>query len=246
MSDSAQTLNGRRVLITGANKGIGLAAAHQMGALGATVLVGARDAERGRHAVGELTQAGHAAELVVLDVTDVQSLARAAETIAAGGGLDVLVNNAGLGLVTVAPSALSPDLLAQVLNTNLYGAIRATQAMLPLLRRAAQGRIVNVSSAMGSIFKLSDPEWEAYHVMLTPYSISKAALNAYTALLSAELAGSSVKVNAVEPGFTATELTGWRGSQTPEHAARVIVKYAVIAADGPNGGYFDSVGRLPW
>jgi NAD(P)-dependent dehydrogenase (short-subunit alcohol dehydrogenase family) len=113
-------------------------------------------------------------------------------------------------------------------------------------RRGAQGRIVNVSSAMGSIFKLADPQWEAYHVMLSPYSISKAALNAYTALLSAELEGTSIKVNAVEPGFTVTELTGWRGTQTPQEAARVIVKYAAIGADGPTGGYFDWIGRMPW
>jgi NAD(P)-dependent dehydrogenase (short-subunit alcohol dehydrogenase family) len=246
MSAHEQALHGRRVLITGANKGIGLAAAHQFGQRGATVLVGARDAARGQAAAAALAAAGYAADSVVLDVTDTHSLTRAAQEIDAGGGLDVLVNNAGLGLVTVAPSALSTEQLAEILNTNLYGTIRATQAMLPMLRRAAQGRIVNVSSAMGSIFKLADPEWEAYHVMLTPYSISKAALNAYTALLSAELAGTSIKVNAVEPGFTATELTGWRGSQTPEEAARVIVKYAAIGADGPTGGYFDWIGRMPW
>ena len=99
---------------------------------------------------------------------------------------------------------------------------------------------------MGSIFKMSDPEWEAYKVFLTPYSISKAALNAYTALLAADLSGTPIKVNAVEPGFTATDFTGGRGDQTPAEAARVVVKYASIGPDGPTGGYFDMIGRMPW
>ena len=242
----ATGLAGRRVLITGANKGIGLAAARQFGECGATVFLGARDQARGEAAAAGLARDGHDAIALTLDVTDAASLERAAGVVEATGGLDILVNNAGIGLDTVAPSALSPAALVRVLDTNLFGVMRATQAFLPLLRRSVAGRIVNVSSAMGSIFKLADPEWEAYRIMLTPYSISKAALNAYTALLAAELADTAVKVNAVEPGFTATDLTSGRGQQQPAEAARVIVKYAAIDAHGPTGGYFDAVGRLPW
>ena len=237
---------GRRILITGGNKGIGLATAKILGQQKATLLIGARNAMLGEEAAATLRKAGYEASAISIDVTNPDSIAAAARSIEAEGGLDVLINNAGTGLVSVPPSELTTKLLLAVLDTNLLGVIRTTQALLPMIRKSSAGRIVNVSSAMGSIFKLSDPEWEAYRVMLTPYSMSKAALNAWTALLAAELSATTVKVNAVEPGFTATDLTGGRGEQTPADAARVIAKYAAIGADGPTGGYFDWIGRLPW
>lgn len=246
MAPAQHPLAGQRILITGGNKGIGLATAELLGPHGARIIIGARDPARGEKAASALRAAGYDATAIRIDVTDPDSIAAAAASVERDGGLDVLINNAGIGFISVPPSELSTELLLQVLDTNLFGVMRTTQAMLPSLRRSSAGRIVNVSSVMGSIFRLADPEWKSCAVMLTPYSISKAALNAWTTRLSSELAGTAIKVNAVEPGFTATDLTGGRGEQQPADAARVIVKYAAIGADGPTGGYFDWTGSLPW
>jgi NAD(P)-dependent dehydrogenase (short-subunit alcohol dehydrogenase family) len=237
----------RIALITGANKGIGFEAARQLGKLGIRVLIGARDPARGQTAAATLSAEGVAARAVTIDVSDQASIAAAAQEIAAQEGkLDILVNNAGIGLERLPPSEMDITRLREILETNFFGVIATTQAFLPLVRQAPAGRIVNVSSSLGSLLHLSDPEWVAFGAQFTAYSISKTALNSWTAILSSELHGSTTKVNAVEPGFTATDMTAGQGFQTTEEAARVIVKYATMGPEGPNGGYFDIHGRLPW
>jgi NAD(P)-dependent dehydrogenase (short-subunit alcohol dehydrogenase family) len=237
----------RVALVTGANKGIGFAAARLIGKLGIKVLIGSRETTRGEEAVRTLLSEGIDARGVKIDVTDVASIADASAGVESQEHrLDILVNNAAIGLARQPPSELDTIALRETLATNLFGTVAVTRAFLPLLRRSDTGRIVNVSSALGSTFHLSDPEWVGYSVLSSTYSISKAALNAFTAILAAELQGSTIKVNAVDPGFTKTDLTSQQGFQTPDDAARVIVKYSTVGADGPTGGFFDIKGRIPW
>lgn len=249
----------RVALITGANKGIGFEVARQLGANKVRVLVGSRDGERGRKAVTELSAEGIDANAITIDVTNQDSISAAAREVEQRiGKLDILVNNAGIGLDRTPPSELDISALRTVLDTNFFGALLTTKAFLPLLRKSPSGRIVNVSSALGSLFHLSDPHWIGHQVLSTPYSMSKVALNAFTALLSAELIQTRIKVNSVEPGYTATDMTRPRNlnalpegarritGQTPAEAARVVVKFALIGDDGPTGGYFDINGRMPW
>ena len=241
------SLQGRVALITGANKGIGFEAARQLGKLGVRVLIGARDSARGQAAAKTLADEGLNVSVVKLDVTDEIGISAAAAGVETNEGrLDILVNNAGIGLDPCPVSQLDTAALQKTLQTNFYGPFWVSKAFLPLLRRSDAARIVNVSSSLGSLFHLSDPEWVGRPRQFSAYSISKAALNAMTVLLSAELHGTSAKVNSVEPGYTATDMTDHSGFQTTEQAARVIVKYATAGADGPNGGYFDIHGRLPW
>lgn len=237
----------RVALITGANKGIGFETARALGQSGLKVLVGARDADRGQEAVERLAAEGVDARTVALDVLDASSLqASVADVGAAEGRLDILVNNAGIGLTHYLPSSIPIETVREVFDTNFFGAIAAAQAFLPLIKASPAGRVVNVSSVLGSLFHLSDTEWIGHKAHFTAYSMSKAALNAFTVLLSAEVHGTNVKVNSVEPGYTATDLTAGQGLQSPTDAARVVVKYALIDADGPNGGYFDLNGRVAW
>ncbi|MDB6063506.1 MAG: hypothetical protein JWM78_3609 [Verrucomicrobiaceae bacterium] len=234
-------------LITGANKGIGFEAARQLGAQGIEILIGARDSQRGQEAVAKLKDEGVSAHAVIIDVSNAASIKAAAATITRDfGRLDILINNAGIGLDRLLPSEVDIAHLREVLETNFFGALITAQTFLPLLRKAAAGRIVNVSSMLGSLFHLSDPQWVGHQTLCTSYSISKTALNGFTALLSAELVGTTVKVNSVEPGYTATDMTKGNGLQTVEQAAKAIVKYATIDADGPSGGYFDIHGRIAW
>lgn len=237
----------RIALITGANKGIGFEAARQLGQGGVHVLIGARDAERGQNAAGVLAGEGLSVRAVALDVTDQSSIDRAVADIGEHEGrLDILVNNAGIGLERFVPSALELASLRRTMETNFFGAFAMVRAFLPLIQRSDAGRIVNVSSSLGSLHHLTDPQWVGYNSMFTAYSMSKTALNGLTAMVSAELHGTTAKVNSVEPGFSATDMTGGQGFQTAADAARVIVKYATIGANGPNGGYFDLNGPLPW
>lgn len=238
----------KRVLITGANKGIGFGAARALGREGLKILVGSRDPDRGEKAVKDLIAEGIDARLVIIDVSDQNSVTQAADQVSQDfGQLDILINNAGIGLIGTPPSALDVGVLRDVLDTNLIGALITTQAFLPLLKNSDFGRIVNVSSIMGSISKLSDPNFTSHKMAIfTPYSISKAALNMFTALLAVELQDTDIKVNAVEPGYTDTEMTNDHRAQSVEDAVRVIVKYALIGNDGPTGGYFDVNGAIPW
>ena len=237
-------------LITGANKGIGLETARQLGKQGITVLIGARDAAKGEQAVATLKAEGITAYPVTIDVTDPASIAAAAGKIEAQfGKLDILVNNAGvLSDGGVPASTVSDALVRQTFETNVFGLIHTTQAFLPLLRKSDAGRIVNLSSILGSITFAADSA--------SPigggtgagsiYAASKAAVNMYTVHLAAELKDTPIKVNAVHPGWVKTEMGGEGAMMEIEDGAKSSVHYATIGADGPTGGYFHVGERLPW
>lgn len=234
-------------LVTGANKGIGYEIARQLGQAGAIILIGARNPERGQAAAHALAEDGIAASLLPLDVTDTQSIATAAARITEEHGrLDILVNNAGIGAVgDGAPSNASLDAVRQVFETNFFGALAVTQAMLPLLRRSGAGRIVNLSSSLGSLTLNGDPSWEAYDVKLIGYNSSKTALNMLTVQLAAELRDSGISVQSICPGLTSTDLTGHTGDRLPAEAATAPARAALVK--GTRTGHFaDAQGDLPW
>jgi NAD(P)-dependent dehydrogenase (short-subunit alcohol dehydrogenase family) len=245
-------------LITGANKGIGFATAQLLGAQGWTVLAGARDDTRGRQAEKNLTEQGADARFVQLDVTDEPSVTRAADWIGTEFGvLDALINNAGITRREGAgqPSQTTVEALRAVYETNVFGPVAVTNAMLPLLRRAPAARIVNVSSELGSVTVTSDPASPMYPMASVPYPSSKTALNMITAMYAKELRDTPVKVNAANPGYCATDLNGHSGFRTPEQGAEVIVHLATLPADGPTGVLWGLVwtadgpggyGVLPW
>jgi len=184
----------------------------------------------------------------VLDVTEDASLAAAAARIGADHGrLDVLVNNAGIALDGGGPaSGLDLDTLRRTYDTNVFGVFGVTQAMLPLLKKSQSGRIVNMSSGLGSLVQNSDPSWGFAGVKPLAYNSSKAALNMITVIFAAELKDAGIKVNDADPGFTATNLNQHRGTRTVTQGATVAVRLATLPADGPTGGYFDEDGVVPW
>ncbi|WP_437623908.1 SDR family oxidoreductase [Sorangium sp. So ce1151] len=235
-------------LVTGANKGIGLEVARQLGKRGMTALLGARDAERGKAAALRLREDGVDARFVRLDVTDGATIDAAARWIEAElGRLDVLVNNAGIALDMHKPSECNLDEVRQIYEVNVLGVVAITKAMLPLLRRAApHARIVNVTSGLGSLTLNTDPSWEHGGVNVIGYTSSKAALNMVTVQLAKELRGTGIKVNAADPGYTATDLNNNTGTQTVAEGAESTVTLATLGDDGPTGGYFDRRGRVPW
>jgi NAD(P)-dependent dehydrogenase (short-subunit alcohol dehydrogenase family) len=235
-------------LVTGANKGIGYEIARGLAKQQMTVLLGCRDLSRAEKAAGQLAQEGLAAIPVLLDVTRPETITSAAAHIdAARGKLDVLVNNAGIAREwQFKPSQVDLSLVKEIYETNLFGPMAVIQAMLPLLLRAPAGRIVNVSSSLGSLALTSDPGSPLSQLPCLGYSSSKAALNALTVQFANELRGTPVKVNAVCPGYVATDLNNHSGPRTPEQGARIAIQMATIAQDGPTGGYFDEDGRVPW
>lgn len=251
--------NGTRIaLVTGANKGIGLETARLLGKEGATVLVGARDAERGADAERVLRAEGLDAHLLSLDITDRESVKAAAVRVEAEyGRLDVLVNNAGSALGGGAgPSTSDPEQLRVLLDVNTVSVVTVTNAFLPLLRRSPAGRVVNVSSEIGSVGSMTDPDGPFFGMSGSPaYPVSKTAVNMLTALYAKELADTFVKVNAANPGFCATDLNGHSGPRSAEQGARVSLHLATLPEDGPSGvlwGHLasaedpESYGVLPW
>jgi NAD(P)-dependent dehydrogenase (short-subunit alcohol dehydrogenase family) len=247
-------------LITGANKGIGLETARQLGARGMTVLVGARDEKRGTEAERELRDGGADARFVQLDVTDAASINRAAGWINAEyGHLDVLVNNAGTPTVSRERLPLGETSLADmraVFEVNVFGLVAVTDAMLPLLRRAPAARIVNVSSEVGSITGQSNPEHPLAQMPASvTYPSSKAAVDMITAMYAKGLKDTPIKVNAANPGWTATDFNGNRGFRTAAEGAEPSVYLATLLDDGPSGihwGYIWTTDRtggygvIPW
>jgi NAD(P)-dependent dehydrogenase (short-subunit alcohol dehydrogenase family) len=234
-------------LITGANKGLGLQTARQLIAAGHTVYVGSRDAERGREAVASLGSPN--ARLVQVDVTDDASVEAAAKSVEAQGGLDVLVNNAGIEARTadngiIGAADLTADMVRHLFETNVYGVVRVTHAFLPLLQRSAAPVIVNLSSGLGSIATITNPSTPAFGYPGVEYPASKTAINMITVQYAK--AFPQMRINAVEPGFTNTDLNGRTGTQTVAEGAEVIVAMAQVGPDGPTGGYFDKRGPIPW
>jgi NAD(P)-dependent dehydrogenase (short-subunit alcohol dehydrogenase family) len=235
------------VLVTGANKGIGYEIAAGLGALGWSVGVGARDDHRREAAVEKLRAAGADAFGVPLDVTDDASVAAAAGLIEdRAGRLDVLVNNAGItGGMPQTPSAVDPATVRAAVETNVIGVIRVTNAMLPLLRRSASPRIVNMSSSVGSLTLQTTPGTEMGPISVA-YAASKTFLNAVTVQYVKELRDTGILINAACPGYVATDLNGFRGVRTPEQGAAIAIRLATLPDDGPNGGFFDDAGAVPW
>ncbi|ROQ35973.1 NAD(P)-dependent dehydrogenase (short-subunit alcohol dehydrogenase family) [Streptomyces sp. PanSC19] len=236
-------------LVTGANKGIGYEIAAGLGALGWSVGVGARDDRRRSAAVEKLRAAGIDAFGVPLDVTDDASATAAARLIdEQAGRLDVLVNNAAIaGDMPQEPTRTAPATVRAVVETNVVGVIRVTNAMMPLLRRSASPRIVNMSSSVGSLSRQSgpDPERTAGPVAVA-YAPSKTFLNAVTLQYARELSGTNVLINVGCPGYVATDLNGFRGVRTPEQGAAIAIKLATLPDDGPTGRFFDDAGIVPW
>ena len=229
------------VLITGANKGLGLETARRLVLAGHTVWLGSRDLTRGSEAAAEV-----GAQVVQLDVTSDASVAAAVSTI---GSLDVLVNNAGIAPERVSPDVIGPgeltvEVMRETFETNLFGTVRVLQAFLPLLERSAAPVVVNVSSRLASLSSVATPGAYGYAYEGVAYPASKAAVNMVTVQYAK--AYPRMRINAVEPGFTATDLNAHTGHQTVEEGAEVIVRMAQIGPDGPTGGYFDASGPLPW
>ncbi|RKE16896.1 SDR family NAD(P)-dependent oxidoreductase [Streptomyces sp. TLI_171] len=226
------------ILITGANKGLGYESARRLVEAGHTVYVGARDAVRGNAAAAEL-----GARFVQLDVTDDASVAAAAAAVEADGGLDVLVNNAGIevrsaGGAIVGAAELTADVMREVFETNVFGLVRVTHAFLPLLERSAAPVVVNVSSGTASLSQGG----KGYPGVA--YPASKTAVNMLTVQFAK--AFPRMRINSVEPGYTATDLNRHEGTQSVAQGAEVIVRMAQLGPDGPTGGYFDQAGPLPW
>jgi NAD(P)-dependent dehydrogenase (short-subunit alcohol dehydrogenase family) len=246
-------------LVTGANQGIGLQIARELAAKGLTVLVGSRNLARGVEAAKSIDGDARA---IQLDVTDRGSIADAERWIRDElGRLDVLVQNAAISNIRktqlglsmqdsaklMLASKISIDEVRAIWDTNVFGVLALYQAMLPLLREAPAARIVNVSSGVGSLTRNSDPAYP-YRKIFTPgYSASKTALNAMTVAMAIELEGTTIKVNAVSPGFTKTNLNGYEGTESVEQGAAEAVRMALLGPDGPHGAFTHAtLGTLPW
>ncbi|HEY2222565.1 SDR family NAD(P)-dependent oxidoreductase [Actinomycetospora sp.] len=223
-------------LITGATRGLGLETARQLVAAGHTVYVGARDEARGRAVAEEI-----GARSVRIDVTADDSVAAAFDQLEAEGGVDVVVNNAGVAMLGLN----GPDALA-VFDTNAVGIVRVTEAALPLLRKSANPVVVNISSALGSFGANHDPQRPASQVPAIVYGASKAAVSMLTVQYARAVP--EVKFNAVEPGYTATELGGQANphGRPVEISAATVVRVATIGTDGPTGTFQEDDGELAW
>ncbi len=237
-------------LITGANKGIGLETARQLGKKEITVLIGARDRGKGEAAAEKLSKEGIDAHFVEIDVSKAVSIKKAAEKVKADfGQLDILVNNAGVMIddtkKKVSEQAL--EMWRETFDTNVFGLIETTQAFLPLLRKSEAGRIVNLSSILGSITFHVTPGSPVYESKSMPaYNVSKSAVNAYTAQLAYELKDTKIKVNAAHPGWVKTEMGGEGATMELADGARTSVELATLEEGGPNGTYQHMGESLPW
>jgi NAD(P)-dependent dehydrogenase (short-subunit alcohol dehydrogenase family) len=233
-------------LITGANKGLGFETARQLIALGHTVYVGARDEDKARQAAEQL---GPNAHPLLIDITDEASVQAAADQVTEAegdGGLDVLINNAAIAGGGIPPIDTTGADFARILDTNVVGAVRVVHAFLPLLLRSKRGLVVNVSSGLGSLNRATDPDQMESQRIALSYSASKAALNMLTVQYAK--AFPQLRVNAVDPGYTATDLNGHRGTQTVEEGVVAIVRAATLpdGNNAPTGTFTGSDGTVPW
>ncbi len=240
-------------LVTGSSRGLGFATAQALGRLGHRVIVTARDQASADKAAADLRSKGYDAEGLTLDVTSPDSVEAAANRVLElDGGLDILVNNAG-----ILPEATDGEqhefaslrLFKDTYATNVFGPVAVTEAFLPLLRRSPAGRIVNVSTTMGSLNDQASPESPYYSTVVPAYQSSKAALNSVTIALAKKLAGTPIKVTSVCPGFVQTDLTPINREQAPltaEQASEVVVRAATLPADAASGTFFDQDGAVAW
>jgi NAD(P)-dependent dehydrogenase (short-subunit alcohol dehydrogenase family) len=234
-------------LISGANKGIGLEIARGLAKAGHHVLIGCRDAAAGEAATASIRAEGGRADPLPLDVTDDASIAAAAKTIGDRfGHLDVLVNNAGTALDGRSPTAPLRSVFRDTFEVNVFGLACLTEAMAPLLAKSAHPRVVNVSSGLGSLALAVDPASPYAAVKPPAYNSSKAAVNMLTVIYAARFRAQGIKVNAVDPGYCATDLNGHSGPRTPAQGAIAAVRMATLPEDGPTGGYFSEDGPVPW
>jgi NAD(P)-dependent dehydrogenase (short-subunit alcohol dehydrogenase family) len=237
-------------LITGANKGIGFATVRELARAGHTVLLGARDPERGTAAASDLAAQGLDVRFVRVDVTDPETIAAAADLIDTEyGRLDILINNAGISRDRPhVPAELPIAALREIYETNVFGVVAVTNAMLPLLRRSPAGRIGNVSSGLGTVAYLTDPDsplWQ--YANLLGYNSSKAALNAITLIYASTLRDTGIKVNALSPGFCATDLNDHTGHLTAAEGGAHIARQVTLPGDGPTGVFLsENGGTYPW
>ncbi|MEO6815873.1 MAG: SDR family oxidoreductase [Edaphobacter sp.] len=237
-------------LITGANRGLGLDTARKLGQQGITVLVAARDLAKSEAAAATLKKEGIDARAIKLDVNDSADYATAAKSIEKDFGvLDILVNNAGVFLDNRGPnetSTTSEDVLRKTFDTNFFAVVGLTQALLPLLRKSNAGRIVNLSSILGSLTLHATKGSYVYDAKTFAYNASKAALNAFTIHLAHELANTKIKMNSAHPGWVKTEMGGEGAMLEIEDGVKTSVQLATLPEDGPTGGYFHMGESLPW
>lgn len=236
--------------ISGANRGIGFETAKGLGELGITVVIGVRDLAKGEAAAGELQAQGISAQVVVYDANRPESAQGVHDYLERHfGKLDILVNNAGISneeLLISNSSTVTQDVLKQTFHTNLFAVIDLTQKLLPLIKKSPEGRIVNVSSILGSLTLHSLADSPIAPAKAFAYNASKTALNAYTVHLANELAETPIKVNAAHPGWVKTELGGPHAPMELVDSNRTSIYLATLAADGPNGGFFHQQDALPW
>ena len=235
-------------LVTGANKGLGLEISRRLGQLGFAIILGSRDGKRGLAAAEQLKAQGIDAHSLIIDVTHVPSITRAVLLLEQDyGHLDVLVNNAGaIHDLSLQPSEIPLDTIREIFEPNFFGAVAVTQALLPLLRKSEAGRIVNMSSSLGSLGVLSDPQSFDGGWRLLGYGASKTALNAFTVQLAHELRATAIKVNSAHPGWIKTDMGGEDAPGTVEQGADTSVWLATLPPDGPTGGFFHERQPLAW
>ena len=237
---------GTIALVTGGNKGIGLQIVEDLAKLGMTVHLAARDRGRGEQAAAKLREKKLDVRFVQLDVTDEKSVAAArAQVEKESGHLDVLINNAGIANAT-SPQDATLEEARTIFETNVFGVIAVTKAFLPLIERSKAGRIVNVSSSLGSLTIMNNPPPAYAQYCTIAYSASKTALNGVTIAFANELREKNIKVNSACPGYTATDLNAHSGLRTVEQGAKIEVHLATLPDDGPTGAFFDDAGPVAW
>ena len=237
--------------ITGGNRGIGLETARQLGKQGVTVVIGSRDAAKGEEVAEKLRSEGAEVEAIRFDITKQADFREAYEYFDKKyGKLDILINNAGISKEPFGSpnnaSSVSPSLLRQTFDTNFFGTIELTQVLLPLIKKAPEGRIVNLSSILGSLALHADPKSPIYNFKALAYDASKAALNSFTVHLAAELRDTKVKVNSAHPGWVKTDMGTDAAPMEIPDGAKTSVRLALLPGDGPTGGYFHMGDSLPW
>lgn len=254
MSNTKQ--NGKVAFITGGNRGLGLETARELGKQGIVVVLGSRDSKKGAAAAAKLRDEGMTAESLTFDVTKARDHQEAYDYFAKNyDRLDILVNNAGVwkesdtsspSSVPKPASAVSPEILRETFEINFFATVALTQKLLPLLRKAPAGRIVNVSSILGSLTLHADPASPIYAFKVFAYNASKTALNAFTVHLAHELRDTKIKVNSAHPGWVKTDMGGPNATMEVSEGGKTSAQLATLPDDGPSGGFLHLGQSLPW